>query len=119
MSERGCTFPVDLYSYAIVLWEIVTAAQPYQDVKLEHGAQIHGFYEKVRNQGLRPRLEGITPWVTTLLKRLWDYNPSERKDFDQVLIDLANHDYAIVPGVNKAVVQEYRDRLEMAERALK
>lgn len=44
---------------------------------------------------------------------------SQRGDFQSVLDILARKNYQIVEGVDKAIVEEYRSRLEALEKALK
>lgn len=76
---------VDVYSYAMVLYEIVGMEVPFED-------------EAVANiptlvcQGVRPTLEAIPPdcpsGFTSLLKSCWHSQPSKRPDFTLILAQL-------------------------------
>jgi serine/threonine protein kinase len=117
VTEIGADYDetVDVYSYGIVLWEIIKGIAPYKEFPLTHGAQEGNFLRAVKERAVRPNLDGIKDWVKDFLKTLWDGNPSIRPTFDGVLTKLASKDYAIVDGVDKAAVQDYRNRIEARE----
>jgi hypothetical protein len=108
---------VDVYSYAILVWEIITGEVPYQGVHLTNEAQKVSFLKKVR-EGLRPKLDGIPGWTKEFLSTRWLYAPMRRGTMDDVVSTLADHNYEIVPGVDSAVVADYHHRIEEVEAAL-
>jgi serine/threonine protein kinase len=109
---------VDVYSFGIVLWEIIRGERPYADHPVSNAAQEAVFLAGVREAGWRPRLDGLAGWMRDMLGRLWGGAPAARGTMDEAVATLAANHYAIVPGVDTAALQEYRTRLEAAEAAL-
>ncbi|PSS31724.1 Serine/threonine-protein kinase [Actinidia chinensis var. chinensis] len=72
----------DVFSFAIVLWELVTAKVPYDSMTPLQAAL------GVR-QGLRPDLPDNThPKLLDLMKRCWEAIPSDRPSFSEIRIEL-------------------------------
>lgn len=72
----------DVFSFAIVLWELVTAKVPYDTMTPLQAAL------GVR-QGLRPDLpENTHPKLLDLMKRCWDAVPTNRPPFSEITIEL-------------------------------
>jgi serine/threonine protein kinase len=85
---------VDVYSYGITLWEIITGIPMAVQFK---GYTPYTFQTKVKESHLRPPVppdekEGrkaiiIIPWVAELLSQCWDHDPSVRPSFEKILHD--------------------------------
>eukprot|EP00948_MAST-09A_sp_MAST-9A-sp1_P002068 g2068.t1 len=74
---------MDVFSFAIVLWEIITLEIPY------HGFPVQGLPVQVTAKGLRPHLgEGVPEKIVTLLKQCWAHEPEKRPVFKDILKDL-------------------------------
>ncbi|KAK6118795.1 hypothetical protein DH2020_047486 [Rehmannia glutinosa] len=72
----------DVFSFAIVLWELVTAKIPYDTMTPLQAAL------GVR-QGLRPELpENAHPKLLDLMQRCWGALPSDRPSFSEIRIEL-------------------------------
>ncbi|KAG6390497.1 hypothetical protein SASPL_148232 [Salvia splendens] len=72
----------DVFSFAIVLWELVTAKVPYDNMTPLQAAL------GVR-QGLRPELPtNAHPKIISLMQRCWEAVPSERPSFSDIRIEL-------------------------------
>ncbi|GMH17102.1 hypothetical protein Nepgr_018943 [Nepenthes gracilis] len=72
----------DVFSFAIVLWELVTAKVPYETMTPLQAAL------GVR-QGLRPELpENAHPWLLDIMQRCWDPAPSNRPPFYVIRFEL-------------------------------
>jgi len=72
----------DVYSFSIVLWEIITAETPYD------GASTWSIPGKVM-KGERPPIPGQCPQtIKTLLSKCWDNHPSNRPDFNTIKEEL-------------------------------
>ncbi|KAG9444369.1 hypothetical protein H6P81_015709 [Aristolochia fimbriata] len=74
----------DVFSFAIVLWELVTGKIPYENLTPLQAAL------GVR-QGLRPELPNNThPKLLDLMRRCWEGEPSERPSFTDITAELEN-----------------------------
>ncbi|XP_010680490.1 serine/threonine-protein kinase STY46 isoform X2 [Beta vulgaris subsp. vulgaris] len=72
----------DVFSFAIVLWELVTAKIPYENMTPLQAAL------GVR-QGLRPDIpRGIHPRLSDLMLRCWDVAPIKRPPFSIIRVEL-------------------------------
>lgn len=85
----------DVYSYGIVLWEILTKQDPFP-----HHSDYDVFVDAVCRKGERPPIPPDTlPLLKKLVERCWDRNPKKRPSFteicgalDQILIQCAVSD---------------------------
>ncbi|KAI5058630.1 hypothetical protein GOP47_0026800 [Adiantum capillus-veneris] len=79
-STSWFSYKTDVYSFGILMWELVTCKMPYVDynpVQAAVGVVMHG---------LRPSLPSSTfPPFRYLIQKCWDQNPSNRPHFSQIL----------------------------------
>lgn len=62
----------DIYSYGMVLWQLVTGEHPFGD-------KIHYDIPKLRDEGVRPQLKPDTlPIIANLIRLCWAGNPAIR-----------------------------------------
>ncbi|KAL5703705.1 non-specific serine/threonine protein kinase [Ranunculus cassubicifolius] len=72
----------DVFSFAIVLWELTTAKVPYDTLTPLQAAL------GVR-QGLRPDLpENVHPKILDLMQRCWEALPMDRPSFSEIRVEL-------------------------------
>lgn len=85
------TGKVDLYSYGIVMYEILTRRTPFDDVKGEF-IEIWEFLGENVPQGVRPTLEADfadeNKDYVTLMKKCWQTDAEARPAFDEVVLEL-------------------------------
>ncbi|GAB2251634.1 hypothetical protein Droror1_Dr00004481 [Drosera rotundifolia] len=80
IKEEHHTKKVDVYSFGIVLWEILTALIPFADLTPEQAAFA------VCQKNARPPLPPNCPrTLSDLIKRCWAANPERRPHFDEIV----------------------------------
>eukprot|EP00045_Choanoeca_perplexa_P014136 m.164523 g.164523 ORF g.164523 m.164523 type:complete len:1162 (-) comp16581_c0_seq14:34-3519(-) len=74
----------DVYSYGIVMYEILTCKLPYHDIHLKRW----DMHAQLRS-GLRPTVpEDGDPAFKALMIRCWSEDPSQRPTFDEIVEEL-------------------------------
>ncbi|KAI4333292.1 hypothetical protein L6164_018122 [Bauhinia variegata] len=82
-SSNKVSEKVDVFSFGIVLWEILTGEEPYAN--MHYGAIIGG----IVNNTLRPTIPSYcdSEW-RTLMEQCWSPNPAARPSFTEIAIRL-------------------------------
>ena len=95
-------FKADIFSYAMVLYQMIIRHNPYYDVK---AINITSSIE----QGKRPRVVDIPVtrtgfhFLTGLMKRCWKHSPTHRPTTDEILEQLAKPSVKLTMGVHPIV----------------
>jgi len=75
----------DVYSFGIILWEIVTRDVPYK-----HHSDYNTFFKAVCYDHERPPLPpDIMPSLKYLITSCWDHNPKNRPSFDEIVFRIS------------------------------
>ncbi|RIA87828.1 kinase-like domain-containing protein [Glomus cerebriforme] len=80
---EGYTFASDIYSIAMLMWEISSGQPPF--------ANYENDYDLAMNivNGMRPKIVSGTPLeYKKLMKRCWDANPRNRPSIDTLLVEI-------------------------------
>ena len=77
------TTKADVYSYGVVLWEIICREPPFKNLRP------HEIIARVVNDGARPDLNKIPPEcpkeLVIIMQRCWAQNPEDRPDLNIII----------------------------------
>jgi len=71
---------LDVYSFALVLWEILTRADLFSEFEDKEE-----FTQAITVQNVRPPLKGIHPALQSIITQAWDRDPVKRPNFEDLL----------------------------------
>lgn len=108
------SFPVDVYSFAIFLYQMFTTKLEFDDGRKIRSAQQ---YMMKIGRGKRPMKQDTIPDIYwDLIQKCWKQDPSERPTFDEITEMLKDDRYAIEEfGIktNLDELHEYQRRIEL------
>ena len=81
---------VDVYSYAIVMWEIAAQDMPWQD--LSNAEMFSSTMLQMLEAGRRPQVDESWPTAfTEIMTKAWQAEPSDRGTFEEITQLLLQH----------------------------
>lgn len=102
---------IDVYSYAVLLWELFTNDIPFKGVK----NSIQLATEIVQNNK-RPIFPATCPpKLLKLIKRCWDHDPKVRPTFKNLVLAFETGEF-LFPGTNPDIVIAYKNQMIQKER---
>ncbi|XP_003388129.1 PREDICTED: mitogen-activated protein kinase kinase kinase 13-A-like [Amphimedon queenslandica] len=81
--SEPCSEKVDIWSFGVCLWELLTREEPYKD--LNHGAVIYGVGSTTLSL---PIPTGCPSDLKSLLQKCWQQKPKSRPSFSQIIEEL-------------------------------
>ncbi len=76
-------FKADVYSFALVCYEILTGKQPFE------GERLTDLRKLITREHARPKLPEMCPRrLVSLIQRCWDHDPLSRLDFPEICKEL-------------------------------
>jgi hypothetical protein len=101
------TNKVDVFSFGILLYEIVTGRRPLQDC----GDNPFQLFTRVQN-GSRAKIpDAIEPFTTRLINRCWDGDPDQRPTFLEIFNELREQRFKIFSAVDSRAVDRFLQSL--------
>ncbi|XP_071680745.1 serine/threonine-protein kinase STY13-like [Lolium perenne] len=97
IQHRPYDHKVDVYSFGIVLWELMTGMLPFTNMTAVQAAFA------VVNKNARPPIpQDCLPSLSHIMTRCWDANPEVRPSFNEVVTMLETAEMEVVSNVRKA-----------------
>jgi serine/threonine protein kinase len=97
IQHRSYNQKVDLYSFGIVLWELVTGSVPFANMSAVQAAF------SVVNKGVRPAIpHDCLPALGEIMTRCWDANPEVHPPFSEIVRMLEQVEQEVMNTVRKA-----------------
>ena len=104
-SNPEYTVKSDVYSFAIVAYEIVSNQDPYKGMRCNDILN-----NVVYNR--RPKFPEFVPKkIQDLISECWSHNPEERPSFDEIFAMLISDKSYLGENVNEDKIQDYFDQL--------
>lgn len=99
---------VDVYSFGILAFEIVTGNRPYPEIE-EFSFKI---LNKIVNGTLRPTFpDDVKSDMKNLLEKCWDSDPANRPSFEEIYLKLTCNFNDYLDGLDQVEINKYLDLL--------
>lgn len=97
----------DVYSFAIIVYELLTLNQRFQDFSMMM------MCKKVAIEGVRPEFTfKIDDCYRELIEKCWSQNPKDRPTFDEIVNELKTNEDFITDIVDRDEFQDYIELLD-------
>jgi serine/threonine protein kinase len=107
---RQYSYEADVFSFGIILYELVTGQQPSQGV--EHSEQpVRELFEKVRSGSREEIPNTVEPFVSNLISRCWSGDPGDRPTFLSIFNELRGNHFKIFRTVDPRGIEVYLQSL--------
>jgi hypothetical protein len=97
---------VGVFSFRVLLYEIVTGQQPCQGVPNTTGG-VYQLYGKVLSRSRQPIPENVEPFTASLISRCWHQEPDHRPTFHEIFDELRDNSFKLFSSVDPEAVKQY------------
>lgn len=118
--EGSYWLEADVYSFAILMFEVVDGSHPFNNIKNRY------LFQQGILRGERPEFKNpVKPKIKELIEKCWSSNPADRPKFETIFNLLAHrrdpfdvfsenksHDYYISDNVDEKKVKQYVDEIK-------
>jgi hypothetical protein len=107
----------DVFSFGIMLWEIMTGRKAFQDeiAKMGRAVNMMALALKIK-EGMRPKLDQVqTKEARDLIADCWKTCPNDRPTFALVFQRLRDIRYQLFPAVELRQINHFVERIELFE----
>ncbi|CAM0901585.1 unnamed protein product [Alopecurus aequalis] len=106
INHKAYDHRADVFSFAIVLWELVTSKIPYENLTpLQAALSVRQGYRLVIPPSVHPRL-------ATLIQRCWDDNPHKRPVFSDITLELEDILRSMTASSSKGVQRHTKPKIQ-------
>jgi serine/threonine protein kinase len=99
LPEIAHPFKADVYSFALVCYEILTGKQPFE------GERMGELLKRITIDRLRPELPEQCPTrLAFLIQRCWEHDPCERPDFPEICRELRYIKGLLLTGLSTPLI---------------
>lgn len=89
IDQKKCSGKVDVYSFGILMYEVVTDQIPFPPFA-QGKMKLQTLHQKIVNENYRPDFNAyVKKSIKNLIERCWSKDPSERPTFDEIFKKLA------------------------------
>jgi serine/threonine protein kinase len=104
--EGGYTEKIDVYSFGLIMYEIVVGSRVYP------GSLTKAQLLRRVISGVRADIPvNVKPWVKSLIERCWDGDPEVRPSFSQILQIFGNENFMVFDDVNPLLTWTFFDAM--------
>ncbi|KAK8880351.1 hypothetical protein M9Y10_003018 [Tritrichomonas musculus] len=108
LSSKGCSQASDVYSFALITYEIMCENKPFENLRT-----FTEIYNEVVNCNNRPEIPSSVPdCYRKLIEICWSQDPDERLTFEEIVNVLNNDKNFITPEVDSEVFNKYVRRFD-------
>ena len=107
MNEEHYDYKTDVYSFGIVLYFIFIGKLPKQGMKDKMNGKMID---------LPSSSPGISQFCIDLIKKCLKVDPNERPSFEDILIDIRNHNYQLAGNIDRSVIYLRDQQLELFDK---
>jgi serine/threonine protein kinase len=97
LSDEEYAQKVDVYSFALILYEIMTGCRGFSP----DSPPMH-ILNRISNERYRPTIpDSVLPWVRKLFQKCWDFDPDKRPAFSVIEAKMRSYGFQLFQYVDR------------------